>query len=147
MVIVLNLHHRNSILTCSIIHVCVMKLFGGGDPQKKKNVQKIKEIKKLIKKRDYDEALNVGIKYLHNVPENPDVLFIVGSIYYMKNKHKSAVPYFEKALQIGRYDTEVLLLKGRCHKRLGETKKANNCWQDILEVDPKNDEARRELNL
>lgn len=123
-----------------------MKLFGS-DPQKKKNVQKIKEIKKLIKKKDYNAALDTGMKYLDSVPENVDVLFIVGGIYYIQNKYKAAVPYFERALQIGRYDPEVLLLKGRCHKRLGETKKANNCWQDILEVDPKNDEAKRELNL
>lgn len=122
-----------------------MRLFG--DPQKKKNVQKFKEIKKLIKKKDYNAALKVGVQYLNSVPENHDVLFIVGSIHYMKKRHKMAIPYFERALQIGRYDTEVLLLKGRCHKRLGETGKAKRCWQDILEVDPKNDEAIRELHL
>ncbi|MXX21349.1 MAG: tetratricopeptide repeat protein [Cenarchaeum sp. SB0661_bin_35] len=124
----------------------MIKIFGG-DPQKKENIKKIKEIKKLIKKKDYNIALKVSTQYLNSVPDNPDVLFIVGSIYYMKNRHKAALPYFERALQIGRYDPEVLLLKGRCHKFLGDTKKANDCWQDILEVDPRNDEARRELNL
>lgn len=123
-----------------------MRLFGGGDPQKKRNVEKIKEIRKMIKDKKYDSALMAGREYLKNVPENHDVLFIVGGIYYMRRRYASALPYFERALEISRYDTEVLALKAQCHKHMGQAGKAKECWQDILEVDPKNKEARRMLD-
>jgi tetratricopeptide (TPR) repeat protein len=65
-------------------------------------------------------------------------LFIVGGIYYMKNQYKTAMPYFEKALDIGAYDVEVLTLKANSHYFLGEPKKALACCEKIKEIDPKN---------
>ena len=117
-----------------------MGLFGG-DPQKKKNVRMFKEVRRMVKDKKYDQALKTGIEYLGKVPENIDILFIVGSIYYMRRQYTSALPYFERALEIGRYDTEVLALKAQCHRRLGQKSRAEECWKDILEVDPKNAEA------
>ncbi len=108
------------------------------DPDKKKNVQKIKEIKKLVKEKKYDQALKIGTAYLSKVPHNHDVLFIVGGIYYMKNKHKSAISFFDKALEIGTYDIEVLMLKANSHFQLGEKKRAIECCNKIQEIDPKN---------
>ncbi|MGY5147301.1 MAG: tetratricopeptide repeat protein [Candidatus Nitrosopumilus sp. bin_7KS] len=108
------------------------------DPQKKKNVQKLKELKKLVKEKKYAEALKSGIDYLHKVPNNHDVLFTVGGIYYLQNKHKTAISYFEKALEIGTYDVDVLLLKAYSHQKLGEDKRAIQCCKKIQEIDPKN---------
>ncbi len=108
------------------------------DPQKKKNVQKLKEIKKLVKEKKYAEALKLGTDYLRNVPHNHDVLFTVGGIYYLQNKHKTAISYFEKALEIGTYDVDVLLLKAYSHQKLGEDKQAIQCCEKIKEIDPKN---------
>ena len=108
------------------------------DPQKKKNVEKLKELRKLVKEKKYDHALRAGTEYLQKVPENNDVLFIVGSIYYMKNKFKTAISYFEKSLAIGTYDTEVLILKANAHYKLGEIKRTKECCEKIKEIDPKN---------
>ena len=108
------------------------------DPQKKKNTQKLKEIKKLVKEKKYVEALKSGIDYLHKVPHNHEVLFIVGGIYYLQNKHKTAISYFEKALEIGNYDVDVLLLKAYSHQKLGENTPAIQCCKKIQEIDPKN---------
>lgn len=108
------------------------------DPYKKQNVKKIKEIRKLVKEKKYDAALNSGLEYLRKVPHNHDVLFIVAGIYYMKNKHKSAISYFDKALEIGQWDTDVLILKANSHFHLGEKKKAQQCCDKIKEIDPKN---------
>ena len=108
------------------------------DPQKKKNIEKIKQIKKLVKEKNYSAALKSGIEYLEKVPNNPDVLFIMGGIYYMKNKYKTAISYFDKSLEIGAYDVEVLLLKAYSHQKLNETKLAVQCCEKIREVDPKN---------
>ena len=108
------------------------------DPQKKKNAQKLKEIKKLVKEKRYAEALKSGTDYLRKVPHNHDVLFTVGGIYYLQNKHKTAISYFEKALEIGTYDVDVLLLKAYSHQKLGENKRAIQCCEKIQEIDPKN---------
>ena len=108
------------------------------DPQKKKNVQKLKEIKKLVKEKKYTEALKLGTDYLRKMPHNHDVLFTVGGIYYLQNKHKTAISYFEKALEIGAYDVDVLLLKAYSHQKLGEDKRAIQCCEKIKEIDPKN---------
>ncbi len=121
-----------------------MRLFGG-DPQKKRNVQMVKEIRRMVKEKRYGPALKTGIEYLREVPENHDILFIVGGIYYMQKRYTAALPYFERALRIGRYDTEVLALKAQCHRRLGQKSRADECWRDILEVDPKNAEALKML--
>jgi len=108
------------------------------DPQKKKNTQKLKEIKKLVKEKKYAEALKSGRDYLHKMPHNHDVLFTVGGIYYLQKKYKTAISYFEKALEIGTYDVDVLLLKAYSHQKLGEHKRAIQCCEKIQEIDPKN---------
>ena len=108
------------------------------DPQKKKNAQKLKAIKKLVKEKKYAQALKTGTEYLQKDPHNHDVLFTVGGIYYLQNKHKTAISYFDKALEIATYDVDVLLLKAYSHQKLGENKRAIQCCEKIQEIDPKN---------
>ena len=104
----------------------------------KKISQKKKELRKLVKQKQYDVALKIGTEILQKIPEENDVLFIVGGIYYMKNKYKSAISYFEKALEIATFDIDVLILKANSHYHLGEYKQAIQCCQKIREIDPKN---------
>ncbi len=108
------------------------------DPNKKKNDEKIKELKKLVKEKKYDQAFKSGTEYLRKVSGHPDVLFTMGGICYLKKKYKTAIFYFDKALEIGSYDTESLLLKAYSHQKLGEKKKAIQCCEKIQEVDSKN---------
>ena len=108
------------------------------DIQKKINAEKLKDIKKLVKEKRYAEALKSGTDYLRKVPHNHDVLFTVGGIYYLQNKHKTTISYFEKALEIGTYDVDVLLLKAYSHQKLGENKRVIQCCEKIQEIDPKN---------
>ena len=120
------------------------------DPQKKKNIQKIKELKKLIKEKKYAAALKLGTDYLQKVPHNHDVLFTVGGIYYLQNKYATAISYFDQALEIGTYDVDVLLLKAYSHQKLAENKRAIQCCEKIREIDPKNKAVSTllaELNL
>ncbi len=120
------------------------------NPQKKKNIQKIKELKKLVKEKKYSTALKLGTEYLQKVPHNHDVLFTVGGIYYLQNKYAIAISYFDKALEIGTYDVDVLLLKAYSHQKLAENKRAIQCCEKIQEIDPKNKAVSTllaELNL
>lgn len=111
-----------------------------------KNNDQVKNIRKLVKAKRYSEALKVGTKYLQKVPENNDVQFIVGSIYYLQGKYRHAIQSFDKALDIGSYDVEVLILKANSHHILGENKHAVKCCKKILEVDSKNKAALKLLH-
>ena len=116
------------------------------DPNQKRNQEKFKEFKKLAKQKKYDEALKSGTEYLRMVPNNHDALFTVGGIYYLKKKYKNAISHFDKALEIGSYDVDVLLLKAYSHQKLGEQKRALQCCEKIQEVDPKNKAASELLS-
>ena len=104
----------------------------------KKISQKKKELRKLVKQKQYDAALKMGSEILQKIPEENDVLFIVGGIHYMKNQYKTAISYFEKSLEIATFDIEVLLLKANSHYYLDERKQAIQCCNKIREIDPKN---------
>ncbi len=108
------------------------------DPELKNNIKKFKEFKKLLKAKKYDESLKAGIELLKKVPNHHDALFMVGGIYYLKNKYKTAISYFDRSLEIGSYDIDVLLLKAYSHQKLGENKRAIQCCDKIREIDSKN---------
>ncbi|HET9008951.1 MAG TPA: tetratricopeptide repeat protein [Nitrosarchaeum sp.] len=108
------------------------------DSEIKQTRQKKKELRKLVKQKQYDAALKIASEILQKIPEENDVLFIVGGIFYMKNKHRDAITYFDKALEIATFDTEVLTLKANSHYNLGEKKQAIQCCNKIKEIDPKN---------
>lgn len=108
------------------------------DPHMKKNIQKLKEMRKLVKEKKYDDALRSGKEYLQKVPHNHDVLFIMGGIFYVQNKYATAISYLDKALEIATYDVAILLLKAYSHQKLGENKRAIQCCEKIKEIDPKN---------
>ena len=113
-------------------------LFGRpADPRMKENAKKAKEFKKLVKDKKYDEAVRSGAEYLRKVPNNQDVLFTMGGIYHMRGMHRAAISYLDKALEIGSYDTDALLLKARSHHSLGEMRRTVQCCKRIQEVDPK----------
>ena len=115
-------------------------LFGIGskDPNKKNILKKKKDLKKLVKEKKYDSALNIGNEILKKNPDENDVLFIIGGIYYMKGKYRTAISYFEKSLEIATHDVEVLILNANSYFRLGNFKQAKSCCDTIKEIDPKN---------
>ena len=108
------------------------------DPAFKENEKKFKEFKKLLKDKQYSEALKSGVEYVRKVPNHHDALFMVGSVYYLKNKYKTCISYLDKSLEIGEYDVDALLLKAYAHQKLGENKRAIQCCEKIQEVDSKN---------
>lgn len=116
-------------------------LFGRSKTKKEESERK-KELKKLVKKKEYGKALKIGNEILEKNPYEQDVLFIVGGIYYMQNKLKTALYHFDRSLEIAQFDTEVLLLKANAHFRLGELSKAKQCCEKIQETDPKNNEVK-----
>ena len=115
-------------------------LFGLGskDPEKKNIWKKKKELRKLVKGKKYDSALRTGSEILEKNPQENDVLFIMGGIYYMKTKYRTAISYFERSLEIATHDIEVLILNANSYFRLGNFKQAISGCDTIKEIDPKN---------
>ena len=102
-----------------------------------------RRIKNLVKEGEYKEALELGKSLEEKNPNDTDVLFIMGSIYYILEDAKKALDYFDKLLQIKEYDTEALLLKAHIHLFLKEKNETINCCNKILKVDPKNNDAQK----
>ena len=104
----------------------------------KKNIDQFKKFKKLVKGKKYPEALKLGLDYLEKVPYNHDVLFTIGGIYYLKNRYRTALSFFDRCLETGDSDVEVLLLKAYSHQKLQENPIALECCKKIQNLDPKN---------
>jgi len=74
-------------------------LFGRSKaPLEKKVKERKKELRKLVKQKQYEKALKVGNEILEKNPYDQDILFIVGGIYYMENKLKTAISHFDRSL-------------------------------------------------
>ena len=108
------------------------------DIASKKNIEQFKKFKKLVKKKKYPEALKLGLDYLEKVPYNHDAIFTIGGIYYLKNKYRTAISFFDRALETGDSDVDVLLLKAYSHQKLQENSIAIDCCKKIQDLDPKN---------
>ena len=96
------------------------------------------ELKKLVKEKKYSEVLKTGSEILEKNPDDLDVLFVLGGLYYMNKNFSKAIPYFDKVLETSSFDPEALLLKANSHFKLGQYKKSISCCEKIKEVDPKN---------
>ena len=115
-------------------------LFGFGSKESKTIREKKAKLKKLVKSKNYEKAIQIGEKILEEKENEHDVLFILGSIHYLKGKYQKSIFYFEKTLKIATYDPEALLLKANAHYKLGQISSSKSCCSKILEIDPKNKE-------
>ncbi len=121
-------------------------LFGRSkSPLEKKIKERKKELRKRVKQKQYEKALKVGNEILEKNPHEQDVLFVVGGIYYMENKLKTAISHFDRSLEIALFDTELLLLKANAHFRLGELSQAKQSCEKIQEIDSKNKAVKQLL--
>jgi tetratricopeptide (TPR) repeat protein len=116
--------------------------FGSKNTDKKNIIKKKKDLKKLVKEKKYDSALKIGTEILKKNPDENDVLFIMGGIYYLRGKYRTAINYFEKSLQIATHDVEVLILNANSYYRLGNFKQAKSCCDTIKEIDPNNKDVK-----
>ncbi len=115
-------------------------LFGKGSKNEDKKFLRSKksEFKKLVKAKKYSQVHKVGSEILEKNPDDLDVLFILGGLYYMNGKFSKAISYLEKVLEISSFDPEALLLKANSHFKLQQFKETISCCEKIQEIDPKN---------
>ena len=104
-----------------------------------------RKLRKMVNKGDYKEALEFGNSLEEKFSEDPDFLFIMGSIYYMLENADNAIHYFDRSLQFNDSDTETLFLKANVHYAIKELDDAKECCKRILEIDPEHNGARNLL--
>ena len=105
------------------------------------------EFKKLAREKKYDEALRCGKTYIREIGDhNHDLFFTMGAICYTQGRYALSLEYLDRALEIGSYDTEALLIKARVHEKLGQAKMAELSCRKIQEVDPDHKEAKSILD-
>ncbi len=69
----------------------------------------------------------------------------MGSVFYIVDDSKKALPYFEKSFQLNDSDVETLSLKTNVHLSLEQKDEAIDCCYRILKLQPKNSEAKELL--
>ena len=104
-----------------------------------------RKLKKLVKEGEYKEAVEFGKSLEKKNPNDSDLLFIMGSIFYILQDAKTALNYFDRVLEIDGYDEETLLLKANVHVFLKEFDIATECCNKVLEKDFENREAKNIL--
>ena len=104
-----------------------------------------RKLRKMVNKGDYKEALEFGNSLEEKFSNDPDFLFIMGSIYYMLENADNAIHYFDRSLQFNDSDTETLFLKANVHYAINEYEDARECCNKILEIDSEHNDARNLL--
>ncbi len=104
-----------------------------------------RKLKKLVKEGEYKQAVELGENLLKKNPNDEDLHFMMGSIFYILKDAKPSLYYFNKVLELKKYDSETLLLKANVHVFLKEYDIAIECCKKILGEDPENNEARNLL--
>ena len=101
-----------------------------------------RKLRKLISQGEYEQAIEFGNELEAKTPKDPDLLFIMGSMFYILNDEKKTLHYIDRVLEINPYDVESLSLKLRVHQFLKEDDVVIDCCRKILEVAPDNFEVR-----
>ena len=105
-----------------------------------------RNLRKLIKQGDFEEAIALGNSMEEKYQYDPDFIFIMASIFYILQDPKKTLQYIDRVLEINEYDTEALGLKLRVHQHFKENTKVIECCKKILEVDSDAFEVRNILN-
>ena len=102
----------------------------------KKNPRR--HLRKLIKQKKFDEALQYGHEIEKNLEHDPDIAFIIGTVYFMNGDIENTLSYMNKTLEIGEYDIDALSIKASVYLHLKNRVKVEECCEKIREIEPKN---------
>ena len=99
-----------------------------------------RKMRKLVDNGDYEGALELGhiLEKEKKYQYDEQLLFIIGSVYYILGNADKSLEYLDKSLEISSNDTEALLLKANVHIHLKEKDIAIDCCRKILEIDEEN---------
>ena len=97
-----------------------------------------KEKDPIERGKKYDEALEYGHGIEKKLDHDPDIAFIIGTIYYIKGDSQKTLEYMNNVLEIGMFDLDALAIKASVYLNLKNREKVIECCNKIKEIDPKN---------
>ena len=97
-----------------------------------------KEKDSIKREKKYDEALEYGHGIEKKLEHDPDIAFIIGTVYFMNGDIENTLSYMNKTLEIGEYDIDALSIKASVYLHLKKTDQVKECCEKIQEIDPKN---------
>ena len=97
-----------------------------------------KEKDPIERGKKYDEALEYGHGIEKKLEHDPDIAFIIGTIYYIKGDSQKTLEYMNNVLEIGMFDLDALAIKASVYLNLKNREKVIECCNKIKELDPKN---------
>ena len=100
-----------------------------------------RHLQKLVNRGDYIEAIEYAQSIENKFKNDSDFWFIVGSIYFILEDGKKAIPYLEKSLALKNDDVETLIIKTNTHLLLEQKDEAIQCCKRIIQIEPDNYEA------
>jgi tetratricopeptide (TPR) repeat protein len=100
-----------------------------------------RHLNKLINKGEYIEAIEYAKSLETKFENDSDFWFIFGSLYFILNDAKKALPYLEKSLALKNNDVETLIIKTNVHLFLEQKDEAIQCCKRIIQIEPENYEA------
>ena len=78
---------------------------------------------------------------LKNQPNNADLLYKIGNIYYDTQQYPEAVKYYERGLEINPSATDVRTDLGTAYHFMGQPDRALEEYQEVLKIDNKHANA------
>ena len=105
-----------------------------------------RKLRKLIKEKKLDEALEFGHSIEKKYENDPDIDFIIGTIYFLKGDSKKTLSYMDKVLDIAEYDIDALALKATILLHLKNKKEVMLCCDKIRIIDPENQVVKEILH-
>ena len=99
-----------------------------------------RNLKKLIKEGEYQEAIEFGKTLEKKHPNDPDLSFMIAGIYYINGDAKNTLSYLDKVLAINHNDTEALFMKANLHLYLKDKEQTLDCCERLRKIDPQNKE-------
>jgi len=97
-----------------------------------------RKLRKLVKEKKYDEALKYGHEIEKSLDHDPDISFIIGTIYFIIGDAQKTISYMNKTLEIGQFDIDALSIKASVFLNQRKKSEVIQCCEKIREIDPKN---------
>ena len=97
-----------------------------------------RKLRKLVKEKKYDEALQYGHEIEKSLDHDPDISFIIGTIYFIVGDAQKTISYMNKTLEIGQFDIDALSIKASVFLNQRRKSDVIQCCEKIREIDPKN---------
>ncbi len=93
------------------------------------------------------ETLDSLLKRLEKEPDNPDLLYKIGTIYFDNNQLEEAIKYFKRVIQLVPEHKLALFNLGNAYTRLGNYEEAIKYWRQVISIDPNFTRAHFNLGL